>query len=197
MIRARLHRYVVILCSAAVLAISQSAHSQSADAGANASPTPAYVAKELPNAKKLGGGVFRWFGLKVYDTALWVNGANAGNTFDYKKDRYWLELTYARAFEGSKIAERSAEEMEKIGAGTDALRAAWEKKLAAIFPNVDKGTRLAGLYLPGIGAKFFRDGKELGQINDPELAQAFFGIWLDPKTSSSSLRERLLGLAND
>jgi hypothetical protein len=34
-------------------------------------------------------------------------------------------------------------------------------------------------------------------INDPELAHAFFAIWLDPRSRDSSLREHLLGLSGN
>ena len=162
---------------------------------AYANVEPACVQKDVPGAKKLGGGPFRWFGLKIYDTVLW--GSPSAAVLDYKKDAFCLELTYARSFEGVKIAEKSKDEIENQGIGNAALRDKWEKQLANAFPNVDKGTRLAGAYIPNVGVKFYRDDKEVAMINDPELAKAFFAIWLDTKTSSPSLRNRLLGLTTE
>ena len=157
--------------------------------------TTAVIQKELPGAKKLGEGTYRWFALKLYDATLWTNVTS--RPLDYKKDSYWLELTYARSFEGAKIAEASKDEIEKQGISNTATRESWEKKLASAFPNVEKGSRLAGLHVPGSGVRFFKDGKEVAKIDDVELAHAFFAIWLDPKTSSPKFRSKLLGLSTD
>ena len=82
--------------------------------------------------------------------------------------------------------------MEKIGAGSEAQRAAWLEKMRSIFPDVRDGSRLGGVFLPGRGVRFYRDGKELALVDDPAFAQAFFGIWLDPATSAPKLRAALL-----
>jgi Chalcone isomerase-like len=42
--------------------------------------------------------------------------------------------------------------------------------------------------------RFYLDGKLLGEIADVEFAQAFFAIWLDPRTSASNLRKQLLAI---
>ena len=61
-----------------------------------------------------------------------------------------------------------------------------------IFPNVQEGSRISGVYLPTGGARFYLDGKPLASVPDPEFARAFFAIWLDPKTTAPSLRTALL-----
>jgi hypothetical protein len=61
-----------------------------------------------------------------------------------------------------------------------------------LFPDVAEGTHISGVYLPGRGASFYRDGKPLGEIADRNFAKAFFGIWLDPRTSAPELRAALL-----
>ena len=43
--------------------------------------------------------------------------------------------------------------------------------------------------------RYFHNGKPIGEIAEPGFAQAFFGIWLDPKTSRADFREKLLGAA--
>jgi hypothetical protein len=123
---------------------------------------------------------------------LWSNADPEG--FNYKRDPSWLELKYARDFEGSDIAERSIDEMEEIGAGTEVQRQGWLVKLNEIFPDVKKGHTLSALFTPGKGVQFFRNGLPLAKVDDPELAEAFMGIWLDPKTSAPEMRRELIGL---
>jgi hypothetical protein len=53
---------------------------------------------------------------------------------------------------------------------------------------------LSALFTPGKGVQFFRNGLPLAKVDDPELAEAFMGIWLDPKTSAPEMRRELIGL---
>jgi hypothetical protein len=82
--------------------------------------------------------------------------------------------------------------MEKIGAGTPDQRKAWLRKMTAIFPDVNEGTRITGIFVPAEGARFYLDGKPLAAVADPDFARAFFGIWLDPATTAPALRQALL-----
>lgn len=155
-------------------------------------PPPRQVSQAIENAKLMGHGTLRWFGLRVYDGQLWSNAEP--DSFNYKRDPSWLELKYSRDFKGVDIAERSIEEMENIGAGTDAQRKQWLSKLTEIFPDVKKSHTLSALHLPGKHIQFFRNGLPLARVDDAELAEAFMGIWLDPKTSAPEMRRELIGL---
>ncbi|GAA4022625.1 chalcone isomerase family protein [Actimicrobium antarcticum] len=149
--------------------------------------TPAHIRNDVPDARLSGQGTFRWFGLHIYDAALWV-GAKG---YDLKAPLA-LDLTYARALAGKKIAEASDDEIRKLGLGTPEQQATWLAKMTALFPDVQDGTHITGVYLPALGARFYHDGKLLGEIADPAFARAFFAIWLDPKTSAGKLRDALL-----
>lgn len=148
---------------------------------------PAHIATHLDQARLAGQGAYTWFGLRIYDAELWVGqqGYQAGVPFV-------LELRYARSLDGAKIAQASADEMAKLGAGSAAQRAAWLARMKEIFPDVKEGSRISGVFLPGAGARFYLDGKALASVPDPEFARAFFAIWLDPATSAGSLRKALL-----
>ncbi len=153
----------------------------------NAQAAPGHIEEHVKPAQLAGKGGFTWFGLSVYDAELWVGDKG------YSPDApFVLELTYARNLDGKKIADASVEQMEKIGAGSPAQRKQWQARMREIFPNVKKGSRLAGVYLPGAGARFYLDGGALATVPDPEFAKAFFGIWLDPKTTAPDLRTALL-----
>jgi hypothetical protein len=153
--------------------------------GAWAAPT--YIEQSLNQPRLAGKGVFTWFGLRIYEAELWVGeqGYLPGAPFV-------LELRYSRKLDGVRIAAASADEMEKLGAGTPAQRAAWLPRMKEIFPDVSEGTRISGVSLAGGGVQFYLDGKPLAKVADPEFARAFFAIWLDPKTSAGSLRTALL-----
>ncbi|MRX07904.1 hypothetical protein GJ697_08685 [Pseudoduganella sp. FT25W] len=147
-----------------------------------------YIEQELGAARLSGQGVYTWFGLKIYAAELWVGPQGyAGDAAPLV-----LELRYARALHGRRIAEASAEQMEKIGAGSETQRAAWLAQMKAIFPDVQEGSRLGGALVPGLGMRFYRDGQLLATVSDMAFAHAFFGIWLDPVTSAPKLRQALL-----
>lgn len=160
---------------------------------AYAAPPPAEVLVAIPQAQKMGEGKLTWWGFHVYDSQLW--SATSGQTFDYRKDSYWLRLQYARDFDGADIAERSREEIEDQGQVKESLLDNWEKQMRDLFPNVKEGESLSALYTPGQGAQFFYNGKPLGILADPDLSTAFMGIWLDSKTSAPDLRLQLLGIS--
>ena len=152
---------------------------------------PAPIDKELLQPRLAGNGNFRYFGLNIYDAQLWV-GTGGYLVTAPRMERFALDLRYARALVGKKIAASSIEEIQKLGLGTPAQRMDWQARMEKIFPDVQEGTHITGIYLPNQGARFYRDGKPLGEIMDPEFGYAFFAIWLDPRTSASALRDALL-----
>lgn len=156
-------------------------------AAALAQAAPAHIEAALPHARLAGSGAYTYFALKIYTADLWVGDQG------YRLDApFALDLRYARRLYGKKIAEASAEQMEKIGAGSPAERKEWLRKMLAIFPDVAEGSHITGVSVPGAGARFYFDGKPLGRIDDPDFARAFFGIWLDPATTAPELRAALL-----
>lgn len=141
---------------------------------------------DLPTAglRRWGSGEFRRFGFLIYEATLW-----AGD--DPTRPPLALQLSYQRYIQGQALAEASAAEMRKLGIAEEALVARWSAALARIFPDVRPGDDLIGLYLPE-GAHFHQDGRWLGSIREPAFARAFFGIWLDARTSAPELRAALL-----
>ncbi|MFZ6757112.1 chalcone isomerase family protein [Undibacterium sp. Ji50W] len=153
---------------------------------------PPHIREEIPQASLQGSGSFRWFGLHIYDASLW------STTEGYKPDsekpqRFALDLEYARRLYGSKIADASIDEIEKLKLGTAEKRQRWLAQMKALFPDVKQGTHITGIHIPNEAARFYLNGKLLGEIKDAEFAHAFFAIWLDKKSSAPSLRSKLLG----
>jgi hypothetical protein len=129
-----------------------------------------------------------WYGLQLYDVALWTQAP----AFD-RDQPFALALRYLRGFKGQRIAERSVVEIERLGLGDNAKRARWGEAMKRIFPDVKAGDTLTGVYRPGLGAEFFHGDAPIGVIADPEFGRAFFSIWLDPRTREPKLRARLIG----
>jgi hypothetical protein len=157
---------------------------------AQAAP-PAEVSADLPGARLQGEGRLRFFGLHVYDALLWTQQPMAAS--DIERKPLALELRYARTLRGALIAERSIEEMQRVGAfdGDQAQR--WLGAMKQFFPNVDAGDRITGVHRPGETARFHFNGRFAGEVRDALFARLFFGIWLSPRTSEPQLRAALLG----
>ncbi|CAM3639612.1 chalcone isomerase family protein [Polynucleobacter arcticus] len=154
--------------------------------------TSSGFAKEPPHIKSMMGqvqlqglGRLNFWGFHVYDANLYRGAAKDSQEFA-------LELKYQKSFSGEAIANRTADEMKNMGVA-DAQAASWGKELAGIFPNVEPGQTITAVYIPKQGTSFFYEGKKISQIQGADFAKAFFGIWLDSKTSAPRLRTDLLG----
>jgi hypothetical protein len=158
-----------------------------------ASTVPPEVVRDVPGATLLGRGKLRFFGVHVYDAALWsaqpVDAARADRAV------VALELRYARPLRGNLIAERSIEEMRRVGDFDDDAGERWLEAMKRIFPDVLVGDRITGVHWPGVGARFHVNGRFVGEVADPTFARLFFGVWLSARTSQPQLRAALLGAA--
>ena len=158
--------------------------------GASTAAPPA-ISAQLPDARLAGEGDLRWFGLKVYSAQLWVPRPGL------RPDRLAaapvaLDLRYATSLKGALIAERSVQEIERMGFGDPQRRGRWLDAMKRLFPDVAKGDRLTGVHEPGRGARFFHNDRPIGGVDDPDFASAFFAIWLDERTVAPALRDALL-----
>jgi hypothetical protein len=154
-------------------------------------PLPAQVVTEVPALRPLGEGRMRFFGLHVYDSALWV----LGEAWSFER-AFALDIRYAMNIKGRDLSKRSIEEMRNIGVTDDTKLRRWEEVMDRLFPDIRPGDRLVGLHLPGREARFYNQERLLGTVPDPEFARAFFGIWLDERTSQPKLRAQMLKLPN-
>lgn len=175
---------------AALAAAPAAAVLQAAAIAPSSTASPDYVGRYLDDARPLGAGRLKFFGLHVYDAQLFVPRGYTGG--DLMPQPFALELTYARALSGKAIAERSYDEIAKLAYGSKEQRARWRAEMATLFPDVKSGQRLAGVHRPGAATRFYLDGRFLGEVADPAFGPAFFGIWLDPRTSAPDLRRQLL-----
>jgi hypothetical protein len=148
---------------------------------------PPAAAALVPGVRAIGGGELSWLGLAIYEGFYWAPGPGFA-----PRAPYALDLHYRRDLDGARIAQRSVDEIEKLGFGDAVERRRWGEAMRRLFPDVKSGDRLTGVNVPGRGAEFFHNGMPIGRIDDVAFAHAFFSIWLDPRTSRPDFRKRLL-----
>ncbi len=151
-------------------------------------PLPAAILEMAPTLKVRGGGELTFFGISVYDGWYWTAASGWPQAGPYA-----LDLHYHRNLDGARIASRSVDEIAKLGFGTAAERLRWGEEMKRLFPDVKRGDRITGVNIGGGVVRYFFNGKAIGEIGDPGFADAFFGIWLHPRTSQASFRQKLLG----
>jgi len=157
-----------------------------------APPLPDLVNKEFPGLKELGEGRLRFMMIHVYDSSVWTSSPTAYTP----NDIFALEIRYAIGIKGNALTQRSLKEIRGQGYADEAKLRRWEAEMDRVFPELKIGDRLVGVNVPGKAARFYSQEKFLGAIEDPEFARAFFGIWLDEKTSEPALRAKMLKLSN-
>jgi hypothetical protein len=161
-----------------------------------ATPPPELLALPAPwpQARQLGGARLRFFGLSIYDAALWAPPGLAIGS--YSNEPFALELRYLRSLSGAAIAQRSLDEMRRGGALAPATETQWLSAMRNAFPDVQSGDRITGVNRPQQGVRFYVNGQLKADVADPAFAERFFGIWLAPWTSEPAMRLALIpGLA--
>ncbi len=154
---------------------------------------PPELALEWPAPRLHGQGRLRFLGLAVYDIHLWTP-LPALAASDWPRAPLALEIVYARALSGQRIAQRSLQEMQRGGAIAPEQAERWLAAMTRLFPDVQPGDRITGVQRPGEAARFYVNGNVRGELADAEFTRLFFGIWLAPHTSQPALRHALLGL---
>ncbi len=147
-----------------------------------------YIRTYIPDAQKVGEGRLSYFIWDVYDAALYTPKGTI-----QQSPPMALSLSYLRSIKGKDIADRSIQEMRDLGFNNEIQLADWHAQMKNIFPDVEQGMTLTGVYTNDGATVFYQDGTLVGRINDPEFTRAFFDIWLNENTNAPDLRRRLLG----
>ena len=161
---------------------------------APALPPPAEVVRELDKPVLNGSGRLRWLGFSVYEASLWAGAQFQPERFG--AHNFALEIRYARAISASALADASLKQMQSLDALPLARQSEWQQALKSAFPDVQAGDRLTGVHVPDKGLRLYFNGQLHKAIDDPQLSQSFFAIWLSPATQEPRLREQLLGAGN-
>jgi Chalcone isomerase-like len=186
--------YSIACCAVFLPATSQKSFANTLVAPAAAAVTaPRDISQALDQARKLGQSRLVVFGFNIYDAKLWVQDGFA--VANYTNSAFALELRYLRNFSGGSIADRSLKEMRNIGTVSDSKAQEWLDQMRKTFPDIKKGDQLIGIHRADGSASFLLNGKQIGEVRDPEFNRLFFGIWLSSKTSEPKMRRDLIGAA--
>lgn len=183
----------LLLCSGPLNAQNSAQNSAQTPApglpgGSEAVAAEARWAKDYPQLRQLGSGDLRWFGFHIYSARLF-----AEQTPFSTQNLFALELTYRRAITRDRFVQVSLDEMRRLQGEkiSQAKLEEWQAALQRAFVDVKEGDQLTGVYLPGIGCRFYSRHTLLAEIRDPALAQAFFSIWFDARSKDQNLRKKL------
>jgi hypothetical protein len=142
------------------------------------------VAKNMSQVESLGQGRMTYWGFTLYDAKLYTSKEPKGGIA--------LDIQYLRKFEAKDLAKQTLEELKKLGI-SDIQRAEWADPLNRAFKTVQVGDSITAIKKPQGSTQFFYNGQFVSEISGESFSQAFFGIWLHPKTSAPQLRKVLLG----
>jgi len=142
------------------------------------------VVKNISQVESLGQGRMTYWGFTLYDAKLYASKEAKGGIA--------LDIQYLRKFEAKDLAKQTLDELKSLGI-SDTQRAEWAEPLARAFKTVQVGDSIAAIRKPQGGTQFFYNGQFVSEISGESFSQAFFGIWLHPKTSAPHLRKVLLG----
>ena len=155
----------------------------------NLSSVQASVSKvhELSGYEQVGTGDLTWLGMTVYQASLYAPAGKYQPSLPHA-----LKIEYRFSFSAAQLAERSLTEIERVHGKQDDRDLLLEQ-LLAVFSDVQRGDAIVGVHYPGRGASFYSKGELLGRWENAQLAERFFGIWLNADTREPRLRSQLLG----
>jgi len=139
----------------------------------------------MTSPKQVGEGTLTYYGFKVYDAAYYISDEVGNPSFA-------LRLNYARKILSEDLVQATVKQMNLLGASPNDI-VKWQAELEKIYPSVEPGHLITAIYQGNGTTTFLHNGKPTGRVSDPQFSKVFFGIWLDPKTSSPKLRAKLLG----
>ncbi len=169
----------------ASLAVAAKVHSQS-----QKSDAPDEVMQALPQGQAVGAGRMRYLLWDVFDATLWAQAGFRGA--QYFEHAFALELRYLRKLSAASLVESSLQEMRRVGTLETNKETQWAAAMQTAFADVLPGDRITGVHLPGVGARFYFNGRLRAKVDDAGFSRSFFGIWLSPTTSEPRLRSALL-----
>lgn len=149
----------------------------------------AYAASPWQSWPAVGDARLTWGPWVIYDSELRTpTGVYRNDTEDLA-----LVIKYQRDIDKEELLEATDEQWKHLGIPVG-KRQQWLKRLAEIWPDVQKGDRLIFVVKKGSGV-FYRDNRQIGVLTDKEMSMSFLHIWLSPNTSYPNIRRQLIGKA--
>lgn len=143
----------------------------------------------------VGRATLTWGPFTVYDSQLLTPGGRW-------QPRQWplaLVITYRRDISRQELLDATLEQWQAQNIGSGEQRQQWLQQLAAFWPDVSDGTRLA-FQADASGGQFYWQTagtqaaiRAIGPKFDTAFRDAFLNIWLSPKSTYPDIRRELIG----
>lgn len=154
-----------------------------------AATLPSPLQTVQPGLQPVGAATLHWFGLHVYDIALYAEGAAyATNGTAALSIRYNIRIKHKR------LLETTLKEWVRLNRGTRIQREQWTSQLETLWPDVKPGDSLTAFVRRDGPTQFYFGDRLLGDVADPAFGPAFLAIWLDADCRYAHVRDELLGV---
>lgn len=153
---------------------------------------PAPLQSRAPALLPVGASTLHWFGIHVYDIALYSEGPDFATNSTAA-----LSIRYAVSIKHRRLQETTLKEWQRLGQGDAEQHARWISRLDVLWPNVRPGDSLTAFRLRDGPTQFFFGDRLLGEVPDPAFGPAFFAIWLDAGCRYPKVRDGLLKTTRD
>ena len=153
---------------------------------------PVPLREVKPDLRPVGTAALHWFGLHVYDIALY-----AQETVHTTNSTAVLSIRYNISIKRRKLLDTTLKEWQRMDKGKDVQRAQWIQQLETLWPDLKSGDSLTAFMRRDGATQFYFGDRLLGEVPDPEFGPAFFAIWLDAKCRYPEVRDGLLGVKKD
>ncbi len=126
-----------------------------------------------------------WF--DVYDASLLSNSGR----YNPSSEPLLLKLSYLRDISRERLIKETQKQLRdqlpeaRLASALEGLRAIW--------PDIEKGDRLAFWLAPNGAGGFYHNGRFLGEMADEQFNRAFIGIWLAEDSQYPKLAQALRG----
>jgi len=136
--------------------------------------------------KQVGAAKLRVLWFDIYDAEL----RSPDGQFSRIVGPLVLKLTYLRNIKKQKLLDETANQLRAL---EPAVVRDWLDQLEEIWPEINRGDRLAFfLDEEGFGHFYFND-RFVGSINDTRFGKAFISIWLGRNSDYPDLARKLRG----
>lgn len=145
--------------------------------------TPPWDSMNLVGQGKLS--VLFW---DIYNAELYT----ADGTYQEAEFPIALRLVYLRDFKKKHLISETKKQWEKLGFKDKAKIATWISTLERLWRDVKEDESITLFIDKSACSYFYLNNEKLGQVDDPEFAQAFLDIWLSENTSAPDVRKKLI-----
>ncbi|GHE81426.1 chalcone isomerase family protein [Thalassotalea profundi] len=142
-------------------------------------------------------GEFVYLGKATFSILFWdlykskLSTTTGKYPIDNKKEQLIYEIHYLANISSDDLIKRTVEQWQHL----NVPKIQYQEYLAdlkRIWPDIEKGDKLALLLLEAKSVFYFNDAY-IGVIDSPKFGQLFLDIWLSEETSQPLLRRDLLG----